>query len=155
MPFPYTIQLKSLSVDIIFADLELILLRVPTLEDLELEGGMRDPDERDLVPAEDHRAHLKTVKIVNPSHPQGVQQLCWVLRPAIGTLQSLQFRLVTGVHHGGVSRLHLSQWVSTKQHCNRTEFPACDRHCSPGEHPFSVQTDLAHVEARRRGSHAS
>ena len=92
-----TLAKGSPTVSIIFADLELILLGVKTLEHLKLAGGLEDPDRRDLVPAEAYEARLRTFKLTSRKAPRGPRQICWILRPAVDSLRVLHVE----VHVGG------------------------------------------------------
>lgn len=64
---------------IVFADLELLLLAVPTLEILRLEGGVDNVDHRDDVASENHKAPLKHLRIRSHAGRLGPQQLCWLV----------------------------------------------------------------------------
>lgn len=68
---------------IYFVDLQSILLGMPTLEVLEMLGGLSSGDRRDDVAADDHAARLKTFCLQNGSHAArdlGLHQLCWLVR---------------------------------------------------------------------------
>ena len=66
---------------IVFADLELILLCLSTLERLRLEGGLDNVDQRDEVVSEVHGAKLKHLRIRSFHGRIGIRQLCWIVSP--------------------------------------------------------------------------
>jgi len=78
---PCSLRLSS-SVSIVYIDLELILLGVPTLRTVHLESGISSGDRRDQVSEIDHQARLTGFKIetITGGGIIGVQQLCWLVR---------------------------------------------------------------------------
>ncbi|KAK9898336.1 hypothetical protein P389DRAFT_32369 [Cystobasidium minutum MCA 4210] len=89
--------LVSLDIDcmILFLHLEDLLLNTSSLQSLRITGGIDNADGRDIMPAREHNNKFRHF-LVLANRLYGRlerQQLCWLLRPAIGHLVSLELML--------------------------------------------------------------
>lgn len=64
---------------IVYADLELILMQLTSLERLKLDEGLDNVDQRDETLPQEHQARLKHLRIISYSGRIGPRQLCWIV----------------------------------------------------------------------------